>query len=126
MLLDTHVCAWAILESARLSAAARTAIDDPSNEIFVSVVTPWEIAIKVGKDQWPEARALIEKFETEMATAGHRMMPIITEHVRAAGMMATDHRDPFDRLLVAQAKIEDLTLVSADSRVVGLGAATFW
>ena len=88
-LLDTHAVFWAIMARRNLSPIARAAIEDDSNDVFVSVVNAWEIAIKVGPGKWPEASGLIANFEAEIATAGLELMAITADHVRAAGLMRT-------------------------------------
>ena len=93
---------------------------------MVSVVTAWEIAIKVGGRGWPEVQDLLDTFETAIAAEGFGLQPISVAHVRAAGLMQSPHRDPFDRLLAAQAQIEGLTLVTADAKVQTLGAQWLW
>jgi PIN domain nuclease of toxin-antitoxin system len=80
----------------------------------------------VGLGKWPEARPLIENFENEIASEGFRLLPIEIPHVRAAGLMQVAHRDPFDRLLVAQAAREGLTLVTSDQVLGDLGAVCLW
>ena len=96
------------------------------NEIYVSVVSAWEMAIKVGLGKWPDAAVLVERFEHETTANGFLLLPILVPHVRAAGLMQVPHRDPFDRLLVAQAQIEGLTLVTADLKIQNLGVAWLW
>ena len=90
------------------------------------MATAWEMAIKVGIGKWPEAAALVDDFEAKIALPGFRLLPISVPHVRAAGLMQSPHRDPFDRLLAAQAMTEGLTLVTADTRLAALGAAVLW
>ena len=97
-----------------------------SNELFFSVASALEIAIKVGGKGWPEAKALIDDFEAALGVEGFFLLPITIPHVRLAGLMSAPHRDPFDRLLAAQATIEGLTLVTADAKVQGLGAPWLW
>ncbi|MGQ0673868.1 MAG: type II toxin-antitoxin system VapC family toxin [Hyphomicrobium sp.] len=92
-------------------------------EVYVSVASVWEMAIKVGVGKWPEANDLVREFEKQTAAEGFRLLQISGAHARAAGLMQTEHRDPFDRLIVAQAQIEGLTLVTADARPAELGAA---
>jgi PIN domain nuclease of toxin-antitoxin system len=125
-LLDTHVLFWWLTDDARLSAPARQVLANDPDAVHVSVATAWEIAIKVGLGKWPEARWLIENFEREMAAEGFRLLPIEVSHVRAAGLMPAAHRDPFDRLLVAQAASEGLTVVTSDQAFTGMGAACLW
>jgi PIN domain nuclease of toxin-antitoxin system len=103
------------------------ALSGDPDTVHVSVVTAWEIAIKVGQGKWPEARWLIDNFEREMAAEGFRLLPIEVSHVRAAGLMQAAHRDPFDRLLAAQAVAEDLTILTSDHRALAqLGPACLW
>ena len=126
LLLDTHVVFWAVMASSNLSPIARAALEDVGSEVVVSVVSAWEIAIKVGLGKWPEAAGLIANFETETTNAEFDMLQITIAHVRTAGLMQSPHRDPFDRLLAAQAQIEGLTLVTADAKVQTLGAQWLW
>ncbi len=94
--------------------------------MYVSVASAWEIAIKVGQGKWPEAAVLIGDFENWMDRAGFNLVTITIPHVRAAGAVKSTHRDPFDRLLAAQAQIEGLTIVSADPKVQALGGPWLW
>lgn len=126
LLLDTHALVWWIKADPRLSEAARRAILDDDTGVYVSVASAWEIAIKVGSGKWDEARKLLENFESAVADEGFDLLPIAVIHVRTAGLMPVQHRDPFDRLPAAQATIENLTLVTADPRFAGLGATVLW
>ena len=123
LLLDTHVLFWAIVDESQLSATAYAAVRSLRNESYVSIASAWEMAIKVGLGKWPEAAALVDGFEHEITATGFRLLSISTRHTRIAGLMQSTHRDPFDRLLAAQARIEGLTLVTADAKAQGLGAA---
>ena len=112
LLLDTHVLLWWLDDPTLLSKQALTAIKDLNNEVIVSVVSAWEIAIKkaLGKLEAPEnLKQMIED-------AGFTLMLIDYEHVWKVKSLPFHHDDPFDRLLIAQAKIEYLTLVTRDSR----------
>lgn len=126
LLLDSHTVFWWLLERSRLSKNALATITAESNEIFVSIASAWEMAIKVGTGKWPEARSLIENFEKEIELSEFRLLPITVIHVRAAGLMKSPHRDPFDRMLAAQALAEGLSLVTADAKLAQLGAAVVW
>lgn len=114
LLLDTHVVLWAIDDDPTLSPAAREAIMDGHNVVFVSAATAWEIAIKkaIGKLRTPSGDYLEE-------LQRHRFTPldITTEHALAVENLPPHHADPFDRMLVAQAQFEKLTLVTRDSRI---------
>ncbi len=126
VLLDTHTTVWWIRNDPRLSATAQALISASANEVFVSVATAWEIAIKVGLGRWPEASGLLDDFEVAVMEEGFRLLYATVPHVRAAGLMSGPHRDPFDRLLAAQAMSEGLTIVTADAKIAGLGAACAW
>lgn len=110
LLLDTHVLLWSLGDVAMLAEPTRAAITDVRNEVFVSAASAWEIAIKraLGKLVAPE------DLEAAIVQTGFRPLPITLAHARAAGALPAHHADPFDRMLVAQARSEDLTLVSSD------------
>lgn len=114
LLLDTHALIWALAAPHRLAADARTAIVLPENTVHVSAATAWEIAIKhaLGRLAFP-----IDRFVTEVEAAGFSHLPIRADHALAAGSLPRHHADPFDRILVAQALIEGLTLVSDDAAI---------
>lgn len=126
LLLDTHAVVWSLLGASRLSKPARDAIEDPASEVFVSVASIWEIAIKVGVKKWIDAEVLLPNIESRLAATRFSTMPILVPHVREAGLMAQSHRDPFDRLLAAQAMIEGLTIVTTDAKLAGLGVKVLW
>ena len=114
LLLDTHVFLWVVDDSPRLSAAARAAIVDGANVVFVSAATAWEISIKkaIGKLTIPRGDYLEE-------LRLHRLAPlnITTEHALAVAELPSYHQDPFDRLLIAQAQVEKLTIVTGDAKI---------
>ena len=126
LLLDTHTLFWSLVDGDQLSVSARAAVKAKDNEVHASIASLWEMAIKVGAGKWPQAIRLVDTFETEIANIGFRLLPISVSHVRAAGLMQSPHRDPFDRLLAAQARIEGLTLVTVDPKVQALGVAWLW
>jgi PIN domain nuclease of toxin-antitoxin system len=113
LLLDTHVLLWAAGEPARLSASARRLINDADNEPLFSVASLWEIAIKRGlgrKDFQVDARLL----RRGLLDNGYGELPIMSDHVVAVEDLPAIHKDPFDRLLVAQATVEGITLLTLD------------
>ena len=112
LLLDTHTLLWVFDGSARLSPAAAQAVADGRNEIYVSAVTAWEIAIKssLGKLR------VRGDYERGLEEYRFRELQISTRHALAVRDLPPHHRDPFDRLLVAQAKLEGLTMVTRDER----------
>jgi PIN domain nuclease of toxin-antitoxin system len=115
LLLDTHAFLWAIDNDPRLSQKAREAIVDGNNVVFVSAATAWEIAIKrsIGKLKAPDGDYLEE-------LRLHRFTPlnITSEHALAVENLPFHHNDPFDRMLVVQARLEDLILVTRDPRIM--------
>jgi PIN domain nuclease of toxin-antitoxin system len=126
LLIDTHAFIWWLAESPRLSITAQLAIRATENAIYVSVATAWEIAIKVGQGKLPEAAEIMAEFEAAIANEGFALLPITVPHVRAAGAIQSTNRDPFDRLLVAQALIEGMTLVSIDGKISNRGVPVIW
>lgn len=114
LLLDTHVFLWAVDDNPKLSLRVRTAIVTGSNMVFVSAATAWEISIKkaIGKLKIPQSDYL-EELKLHRFTP----LPITTEHALAVENLPHYHRDPFDRMLIAQAQVERLTLVTGDLRL---------
>lgn len=114
LLLDTHVFLWAVDNNPNLSQKARDAIIDGNNVVFVSAVTAWEIVIKkaIGKLQVPNGDYLEE-------LKLHRFTPldITTEHALTVENLPPHHKDPFDRMLIAQAQVEKLTLITGDPKI---------
>ena len=117
LLLDTHVFLWWLADSPRLSGEVRDRIADPDALILVSAASIWEIGIKraIGKLQAP--REIVRFVEEE----GFRGLPIGLKHAEAAARLPSHHRDPFDRMLIAQGLTEGLTVVTADERFASYG-----
>jgi PIN domain nuclease of toxin-antitoxin system len=112
LLLDTHVLLWWLAEPERLSARTRNVLADGENVAFVSAATIWEAGIKERLGKLDGARHLAEHVRSQNMTE----LPIRFEHAAAAAALPAHHRDPFDRMLVAQAQCESLTFVTADER----------
>jgi PIN domain nuclease of toxin-antitoxin system len=116
LLLDTHVLLWAAGEPARLSAGARRLLNDPENDLLFSPASLWEVVIKSGlgrKDFRVDSRLL----RRGLLDNGYEELPILSVHVLGLESLPPIHKDPFDRLLVAQATVEGITLVTLDSAV---------
>ncbi len=113
-LLDTHALVWWLMDDPRLSAAARTAVTNGDNEIAASAVSAFEIATKHRLGKWPEVGTLCADFVTYVMAERFVLLPVEPSHALLAGQLTGDHKDPFDRLLAAQSKLESLTLVTAD------------
>jgi PIN domain nuclease of toxin-antitoxin system len=116
-LLDTHVFLWAASAPERLSAIARNAIEDPKNEVFISAAVVWEIVIKhaLGKLRLPSSPVIL--IPTLIAQFGFRALPISHEHALTLCALPKHHNDPFDRIMIAQARCEGMTLISTDRNV---------
>jgi PIN domain nuclease of toxin-antitoxin system len=113
LLLDTHALLWWLEEPARLARQTYDAIAEPSNDVYVSSISPWEIAIKQAKGQLAPPAELLE----ELTRQSFAELRVSWEHGLAAGALPPHHRDPFDRMLVAQAQAEGLTIVTDDSEI---------
>ncbi len=122
LLLDTSVFLWWIDHPPKLSKPARAAVSDPENQVFLSIVSPWEIAIKssVGKLRTPGNIAAI------LPTMGIELLSLSLAHVAAVEILPFHHRDPFDRMLAAQAQAEGAKLVTSDAVFARYGIATLW
>lgn len=114
LLLDTHAFLWWLEGNARLPATARRAIQDADNDIIVSAATAWEIATKYRLGKLREAAAVVEDVAGAIAAQGFEELPISVDDAARAGSLPGPHRDPFDRMLIAQALVRNLTLVSTD------------
>ncbi len=116
LLLDTHLLLWAAGEPQRLSKQARTLIDNPDNELLFSAASLWEVAIKrgLGREDFKVDARLLRR---GLLDNGYSELPIISDHVVATESLPLIHKDPFDRILVAQATVEGVTLLTIDSLV---------
>ena len=126
LLLDTHAFLWWVNDSPELSAAARLAIADSGNACFLSLASCWEMAIKssLGKLRLTKP---VERFVTEhLAVNGFRLLNINLRHAAKVENLPFNHRDPFDRLLIAQAMTDKLTIVSADKVFAGYTVKVLW
>lgn len=115
ILLDTHVLIWAMNDDSRFGPAARKAIASRANQVFVSAASLWEAATKFRLGKFPEAKLLLDNPAKVLASMGFDPLPITIEHAHLAGSMGSSHRDPFDRMLAAQSRLEGMILASADA-----------
>jgi PIN domain nuclease of toxin-antitoxin system len=125
-LLDTHAFLWWVSEDARLSKAARGAIGDGANECYFSMASAWELAIKVSLGKFTVAGRLDRLLPEQIAANGFEMLHVEVDHVARVASLPFHHRDPFDRLLAAQALSEDLAIVSADLVFRRYGVRRVW
>jgi PIN domain nuclease of toxin-antitoxin system len=126
LLLDTHALIWWFNGSPTLSRAAREAIADEANEVLVSAVSALEIATKHRLGKLSQADLLASRFEAMLADQAMTPLPITLAHGLLAGRLAIGHKDPFDRLLIAQSLVEDLPLVSNETIFDVAGVVRIW
>jgi PIN domain nuclease of toxin-antitoxin system len=122
LLLDTHTALWFLEGDRRLSATARSLIEDQATERWISAAAVWEVAIKrsTGKLDAPA------DFHDRMSRQGVRGLPVIDAHAAAVGELPMYHRDPFDRLMVAQAIAEGMAILSADKILHSYDVQVLW
>ncbi|HEX7362345.1 MAG TPA: type II toxin-antitoxin system VapC family toxin [Bryobacteraceae bacterium] len=126
VLLDTHALLWAAISPASLSRNASSVIADEANTILVSAASAWEIATKVRLGKLPEAESFEKEFLEAMTEAGYTMLSIDSESALRAGRLIGKHRDPFDRMIAAQALSEDIPVISADPKLDSFGIRRLW
>ena len=116
ILLDTHVALWAITDNPKLSKKARELIESPKSSVWISAATVWEIAIKhsLGRGDMPVSSQDALRYFRE---SGYRFLPVEPEHAAAVEDLPAQHNDPFDRILVAQALVEPMRLITHDPLV---------
>jgi PIN domain nuclease of toxin-antitoxin system len=125
-LLDTHTLVWWLLDDVRLSHNARAAIADADNEVLASAVSAFEATTKHRLGKWPEAQPICADFIKLITNERFGLLSIEAHHALKAGRLAGEHKDPFDRLLAAQAIHEDLIIVSTDSAFDTFGIQRLW
>ena len=126
LLLDTHAFLWWLAGDAALSRAAQGGIADEANDIYISAASAWEIATKHRLGKLPGATQVAVDVESWIASQGFTALSISARHGQAAGSLPGPHRDPFDRMLIAQAVIEDMVLVSNEQVFDAYGVRRLW
>jgi PIN domain nuclease of toxin-antitoxin system len=126
LLLDTQAMLWFFWDDRRLTASAKALIEDAHNRKLVSVASCWEIAIKAGLGKLDLGEPSRSFLPREIARNNFELLPISLEHATMVESLAAHHRDPFDRLLIAQAMVEGLPLVSVDSVFDQYGVSRLW
>jgi PIN domain nuclease of toxin-antitoxin system len=126
LLLDTHAALWWWDEHQRLSAVARKAISSPGNQVFFSAASAWEIATKHRLGKLPLPPDFMTGLERTLTSEGWTSLPVGIDHARLAGSWPVEHRDPFDRVLAAQSKLERLTLLTTDGAFGAFQIKTLW
>jgi PIN domain nuclease of toxin-antitoxin system len=125
VLLDTHVLLWWLQGASKLSHAARTVIQSPG-QVLVSAASAWEIAIKYKAGKLDAASALVAHFQSVIEAENFVELPISVRHALEAGLLKGSHKDPFDRVLIAQARAERVAVVSTDKCFDDYGVSRLW
>jgi PIN domain nuclease of toxin-antitoxin system len=126
LLLDTHTFLWFCQDDRALSKTARTTIEDPANSKFVSVASCWELAIKAGLGKLNLGEPSATYIPNALARTGIQLLPIDLSHATAVESLPLHHKDPFDRMLIAQAMIEAMPIVSKDPVFDLYGVTRMW
>ena len=126
LLLDTHTFLWWLAGDDGLSTRAKAAIADESNDIFVSAASVWEIATKHRRGKLSGVAAIVGNLAKSVAAQGFIGLPMSLLHAQTAGQLSGPHRDPFDRMLIAQAMLENFTLVSNELLFDGFPIQRLW
>lgn len=126
LLLDTHALLWWLSGNERMSLPARTAVDAEDAEVLVSAASAMEILTKYRLGRLPEAEPLASDFVGRIVEHGFALLSITVAHAALAGALAIPHQDPFDRLLIAQAQVDGLWLVSNEKRFDDWGVRRLW
>ena len=126
VLLDTHPMYWYIEGDPQLSATAETLIQDTANEVLISPASYWEIAIKVSLGKWKMNRTYEDFIDIGLDKYGFQVLPILPTHTARLIGLPFHHKDPFDRLLVAQALVEGIPIISNDTGLDFYGITRLW
>ncbi len=126
LILDTSALLWVLLTPANLSATAARLLGDAANLLFVSVASLWEITIKVGIGKLAIPNSDIEEVIANLAAFRIRVLPIRSEDLKALQALPPHHKDPFDRIIVAQAQVEGIPIVTTDQRIQQYAVRVLW
>jgi PIN domain nuclease of toxin-antitoxin system len=126
VLIDTHALIWSAVSDAKLSRKARSILSSFETEVFVSAASAWEVTTKVRLGKLPGAEAFAAEFGSRVERLGFQELAIDVEHGQRAGLLPGDHKDPFDRMLIAQAQAENMPVVSTDKIFDHYRARRIW
>lgn len=126
VLLDTHALLWWLLDDTQLSGKARSVIAAATNHVFVSSASAWELSTKYRIGKLPEIGDIIDRLPLYLRKDRFEILPISLEHALYAGKLPGPHRDPFDRMLMAQSELEKLTVITCDPVFVEYGVKVLW
>ncbi|OSQ40551.1 type II toxin-antitoxin system VapC family toxin [Thalassospira mesophila] len=125
VLLDTHALFWWLVDSPQLPQQARKVIGE-AETVFISAASMWEVATKVRLGKWPSMVPLLSHYESWIGQAGFEPLSISFQHAHLAGGLDIPHRDPFDRMLIAQSRIESIPLISNEAMFDDFGVTRIW
>ncbi len=127
LLVDTHVLLWMLLAPERIPESTRATVADPTTDILVSAASAWEIATKQRLGKLDGAEAVVAGYAEHLDRLRATEVPITSRHALHAGLLRWEHRDPFDRMIVSQAMIDSLPLVTADAAIIAFhGVRIMW
>ena len=128
LVLDTHTLAWAVGNPLRLGQASYVLLSDPKNTLLVSPACIWEMSIKHHLGKWPEVAPFLDEelYRSFVSQLGAEELPVRATHARLAGQFEVEHKDPFDRMLVAQTLLEGATLVTQDPAFKAFPVPVLW
>jgi PIN domain nuclease of toxin-antitoxin system len=126
IILDTHTFLWFIAGDAKLSAHARSLIEDPSNRVLLSIVSLWEIVVKVSTGKLPISRSFADLIRVDVDDNGIEVLPTTLAHLEMLASLPLHHRDPFDRLLIAQSNAEGVPILEMDSAFDQYAVTRLW
>lgn len=126
LILDAHTLIWAMDDPGKLSGAATTALQDPANDLLLSAATIWEMAIKIGQGKLALSLPYRRWMEKAIADLELTILPVTVEYAERQASLPTHHKDPFDRLIIAQALIEKVQVVCADTAFDAYGITRVW
>ncbi len=127
LLLDTHTFLWMLEDNKQLSQVARELLRDFNNELFLSIVSPWEMAIKIRTEKFDPPKEPLDQFiQRQLNITSISLIDIELRHVQLISTLPLHHRDPFDRMLIAQSMAEGLPIISADTAFDAYGVTRLW
>lgn len=126
LLVDTHVFLWAILSPEKLTERVRDIFLNPEEELLISIAIPWEMAIKAGLGKLNNGAAILSDFERYITAGGYRILETSIRHTIQSGLLPRYHKDPFDRLLIAQALDLRISILSNDEIFDQYGVRRIW
>lgn len=126
ILLDTHTLIWALDDPTQLSGAATTALQDPANDLLLSAATVWELAIKIGQKKLTLSLPYRDWMTKAIADLTLTLLPVTVDYADRQANLPFHHKDPFDRLIIAQALVETVPVVCADAIFDAYGVSRVW